>query len=43
MSFAEIETDKGHDAFLLHEPDLYRTLSGFLRGCDLRAGLADPA
>ena len=40
VSFVEIETDKGHDAFLLHEPDLYRTLSGFLSGCAVRAGLA---
>ena len=42
ISFVEIETDKGHDAFLLHEPDLYRTLSGFLQGCAVRAGLAPP-
>ena len=39
VSFVEIKTDKGHDAFLLHEPDLYRTLSGFLAGCAERAGL----
>ena len=43
VSFVEIETDKGHDAFLLHEPDLYRTLSGFLQGCAVRAGLQRPA
>jgi homoserine O-acetyltransferase len=30
VSFVEIETDRGHDAFLLDEPDFYRTLSGFL-------------
>ncbi len=39
-SFVEISTDKGHDAFLLDEPDLHRTLSGFLSGCAEHAGLA---
>ena len=29
-SFVEIETDKGHDAFLLDEPVMHRALSGFL-------------
>ena len=32
VSFTEIETDKGHDSFLLNEPDLYKTISGFLNG-----------
>ena len=27
---AEIETDKGHDSFLLDEPELGSTISGFL-------------
>ena len=31
MSFVEFPTDKGHDAFLLDEPDFHRTLAGFLR------------
>ena len=30
VSFAEIETDKGHDSFLLDEPDLDLTIKGFL-------------
>ena len=30
VSFVEIETDKGHDAFLLDEPDLFATVGGFL-------------
>ena len=30
VSFAEIETDKGHDSFLLDEPDLDMTINGFL-------------
>ena len=39
-SFVEIASDKGHDAFLLDEPDMHRTLSGFLRGCAEHAGLS---
>jgi homoserine O-acetyltransferase len=38
-SFVEIKSDKGHDAFLLDEPDFHRTLSGFLSGCAEHAGL----
>ena len=39
VSFVEIETDKGHDAFLLDEPDFDRTVRGFLSGCAGHAGL----
>jgi homoserine O-acetyltransferase len=39
VSFVEIPTDKGHDAFLLDEPDFHRTLAGFLNGCAVHAGL----
>ncbi|MBV8398924.1 MAG: homoserine O-acetyltransferase [Acetobacteraceae bacterium] len=39
VSFVEIPTDRGHDAFLLDEPDFHRTLAGFLEGCALHAGL----
>ncbi len=39
VSFVEIETDKGHDAFLLDEPDFDRTVRGFLSGCAEHAGL----
>jgi homoserine O-acetyltransferase len=39
VSFVEFPTDKGHDAFLLDEPDFHRTLAGFLRGCAVHAGL----
>jgi homoserine O-acetyltransferase/O-succinyltransferase len=39
VSFVEIPTDKGHDAFLLDEPDFHRTLAGFLAGCAVHAGL----
>jgi homoserine O-acetyltransferase len=39
VSFVEVETDKGHDAFLLHEPELFATLRGFLTGCAEYRGL----
>jgi len=39
VSFVEVESDKGHDAFLLDEPDFHRTLAGFLAGCAEHAGL----
>jgi homoserine O-acetyltransferase len=39
-SFVEIATDKGHDAFLLDEPDFHRALGGFVAGCAERAGVA---
>jgi len=31
VSFVKIETDKGHDAFLLHEPVLFSAVNGFLQ------------
>jgi homoserine O-acetyltransferase/O-succinyltransferase len=39
VSFVEIETDSGHDAFLLDEPEFSRTLHGFLDGCAKHRGL----
>ena len=39
VSFVEITSDKGHDAFLLDEPDFHRSLGGFLTGCAEHAGL----
>ena len=39
VSFVEIESDKGHDAFLLDEPDFHRALGGFLAGCAEHAAL----
>ena len=30
VSFVEIETDRGHDAFLLDEPEMFATIGGFL-------------
>ena len=35
VSFAEIETDKGHDGFLLPNDDYENAVSGFLKGIEL--------
>ena len=40
VSFVEIESDKGHDAFLLDEPEMVSTLSGFLEAAAKARGLA---
>ncbi|HVY57970.1 MAG TPA: homoserine O-acetyltransferase [Xanthobacteraceae bacterium] len=40
VSFAEIETDKGHDAFLLEEPELFAIVRGFLDSAGEARGLA---
>jgi homoserine O-acetyltransferase len=42
VSFVEIETDAGHDAFLLEEPEFFQTLRGFLAGCARHRGLSWP-
>jgi homoserine O-acetyltransferase/O-succinyltransferase len=39
VSFVEIETDKGHDAFLLDEPEMIRILQGFINGAAAARGL----
>jgi len=39
VSFVEIESDKGHDAFLLDEPEFHATLHGFLNSSAERLGL----
>ena len=39
VSFAEIVTDKGHDAFLLEEPELIAIVRGFLDGACIARGL----
>ncbi|HTW51097.1 MAG TPA: homoserine O-acetyltransferase [Stellaceae bacterium] len=39
VSFAEITTDKGHDAFLLEEPELFAIVRGFLEGAAKARGL----
>ena len=42
VSFVEVVSDKGHDAFLLDEPDMFETLRGFLSGAAEKRGLASP-
>ena len=39
VSFVEIESDQGHDAFLLDEPEFNRVLTGFINGCAEHRGL----
>jgi homoserine O-acetyltransferase len=39
VSFCEIATDRGHDAFLLDEPEFHRVLTGFLDGAAAQCGL----
>ncbi len=39
VSFVEIATDGGHDAFLLDEPEMFATVSGFLKAAARRRGV----
>src|SRR6266403_1082302 len=39
VSFVEIATDKGHDAFLLEEPELFDTIRGFLGSAAFAKGI----
>ena len=39
VSFVEIDSNKGHDAFLLDEPELFATISGFINAAAERRGL----
>ncbi len=40
VSFAEIESDKGHDAFLLYEPELFAITRGFLDAAARAVGVS---
>ena len=40
VSFVEIESDKGHDAFLLEEPVFFNTVRGFLNAAAQKRGLS---
>lgn len=40
VSFAEVATDKGHDAFLMDEPEFHQLMQGFLQGVADEEGLA---
>jgi homoserine O-acetyltransferase len=39
VSFVEIESDRGHDAFLLDEPELHEVMSGFLGSAAASKGI----
>ncbi|WP_420497043.1 homoserine O-acetyltransferase MetX [Sneathiella sedimenti] len=39
VSFVEVETDKGHDAFLLDTPEMFKTIDGFLQSSAKSRGL----
>nr|WP_188520067.1 homoserine O-acetyltransferase [Alsobacter metallidurans] len=43
VSFVEIETDKGHDAFLLDVPELFATTKGFIDSAARARGLVEAA
>ncbi len=43
VSFVEIESDKGHDAFLLDEAEFFATVRGFLNAAAAKRGLAGAA
>ncbi len=43
VSFVEIESDNGHDAFLLEEPEFFETIRGFLNAAAIKRGLPDAA
>ncbi|MGZ5931775.1 MAG: homoserine O-acetyltransferase MetX [Rhizomicrobium sp.] len=38
VSFVEIQTDRGHDAFLLDEPEMFATVRGFLNSVAAKVG-----
>ena len=39
VSFVEIESDRGHDSFLLDEPEMFATITGFLSAAAEARGL----
>ncbi|TNE37714.1 MAG: homoserine O-acetyltransferase [Alphaproteobacteria bacterium] len=41
VSFVEVETDKGHDAFLLETPEMFKTIQGFLQSSAKSRGLGE--
>ncbi len=43
VSFVEVESDKGHDAFLLNEPELFATVTGFVNAAARKRGIGEPA
>ncbi len=43
VSFVEIESDRGHDSFLLDIPEQFRIVRGFLTGAARASGIPGPA
>ncbi|MGH1419696.1 MAG: homoserine O-acetyltransferase MetX [Hyphomicrobiaceae bacterium] len=43
VSFVEIESNKGHDSFLLEEPEFFETIAGFINAGAKKRGLPTPA
>ena len=41
VSFVEIESDKGHDAFLLKEPEFFATIRGFINAGAAKRGISE--
>ncbi len=39
VSFVEIDSNAGHDAFLLDEPEFFATIRGFIESCASKRGL----
>lgn len=39
VSFVEVKTDKGHDAFLLDEPEFFATVDGFIKAVAQKRGI----
>jgi homoserine O-acetyltransferase len=40
VSFVDIESDKGHDAFLLNEPEMFSAIEGFISAAAKQKGLS---
>ena len=39
VSFVEIKTENGHDAFLMDEPEMFSVISGFLKASAVKRGI----
>jgi homoserine O-acetyltransferase/O-succinyltransferase len=42
VSFVEIDSDRGHDSFLLNVPEMFETIGGFLTGAARARGIPAP-
>jgi homoserine O-acetyltransferase len=41
VSFVELKTEGGHDSFLLHEPELFDTIRGFVNAAARQRGIPE--